>query len=62
MKNCNNCAWFCHSDGKCYGTEIRLAGIGLPKKPKTGTGCGAWQADGLTDDERDAFMTMEMER
>ena len=61
-KNCNNCAWFCHSDRKCYGTEARLTGISLPKKPKTGTGCFAWSSDGLTDEERDAFMTMEMER
>ena len=59
-KKCKTCAWFCHADGKCYGTEIRLKGIGLPKKPKTGNGCCAWAFDGLEDWERetDALVTM----
>lgn len=60
-KNCSNCAWFCHADGKCYGTEARLNGIHLPKIPKTGDGCCAWTFDGLKEWEReDALVTKEM--
>lgn len=62
-KNCNNCAWFCHAEGKCYGTEARLSGIQLAKKPKTGTGCRAWSFDGLEEWEReDTLMTMGDEK
>lgn len=59
---CNNCAWYCHADGKCYGTEARLSGIALPKKPRTGNGCHAWSSDGLSDEEREEYTLMTMEK
>lgn len=55
-KNCMNCAWFCHSDQRCYG--ICNGG----KAPKWSV-CGHWTADGLSDQEReelDTLVTMEM--
>ena len=65
-KNCTNCAWFCHADGKCYGTEFILDGmeIGavLTEAPEEGC-CRDWAFDGLKDEEReelDALVTMEM--
>ena len=58
-KNCINCAWFCHADGKCYGVE----GVpqGYPTVPN-GCECSTWTFDGLKDEEReelDALVTME---
>ena len=53
-RKCGNCAWYCHSDGKCYGNGAALA-VGAPfaivmddKKPA----CGKWENDGLQDWER----------
>lgn len=72
-KNCNNCAWFCHRDGKCYGNNGTIYGhrtvpetVKLPywnecrecEYRDYPVRCGAWSSDGLTDEERDAFMTM----
>lgn len=64
-KKCNNCAWYCHADGKCYGREDRLhrgadmfAYIYKPEEPRD---CSLWAFDGLEDWEReelDALMTM----
>ena len=63
MDSCKNCAWYCHSDGKCYGTDARLDGIVRAQKP-IGIKCTFWQFDGLEDWEREeseALMTMEPE-
>lgn len=66
-KNCKTCAWYCHSDGLCYGipmkpfqmgTEVVLA-IGYPPIKN---GCEYWAFDGLEEWEREeteALMTME---
>lgn len=62
-KNCANCAWFCHADGKCYGSWTGDA-YEIPNSVKE-SGCRFWSADGLTDEERadlypqEALMTME---
>ena len=57
-KNCNNCAWYCHADGKCYGAASDGTYL-----PLINTGrCKNWAADGLSDEEReelDALVTME---
>ena len=59
MKTCKNCAWYCHSDGKCYGRCYdgdRVTIFGL-----TGC-CSDWTFDGLGDWEREpeeALVTME---
>ena len=63
MRNCCNCAWFCHSDESCY-----KPGLFLPKEqiaPKY-TVCNGWSFDGLDDWEREQIanpsnilMTME---
>ena len=52
-KNCKTCAWYCHSNGKCYGTKWILDGreIGLPLF-QDGY-CKNWSFDGLEEWERD---------
>lgn len=65
-KNCGTCAWYCHSNGMCYGNDMMLAGIeaGTPMDEKH-EACGHWAFDGLEEWEREAFrpeavlMTME---
>ena len=65
MKNCNNCAWYCHSDGNCYGTKARLfALVPASKAFVTSVSCESWAYDGLEDWEREeldqaALVTME---
>ena len=64
-KSCINCAWFCHADGKCYGTPFLLEGMEvgavLTTDPADGC-CRDWAFDGLEDWERsDALVTMECE-
>lgn len=57
MGNCNNCAWYCHADGKCYGS----CADGCAALPELNTGiCLNWSYDGLEDWERepDTLMTM----
>lgn len=50
MGNCNNCAWFCHADGRCYGSDPD----GNEALPVLNTGiCHNWQFDGLEDWERE---------
>ena len=63
-KNCNNCAWFCHADGRCYGLATQPYGapftVGIEIKRE---GCDMWTFDGLEDWEReqtDTLVTMEM--
>lgn len=52
MKTCNTCAWFCHSDGKCYGgTDI--SGKGAEYVRERAFACKVWTFDGLDDWERD---------
>lgn len=57
-KKCNNCAWFCHADHRCYG--ICNGG----KAPEWSV-CGHWTFDGLEDWEREdceqtALVAMEV--
>ena len=56
--NCNNCAWFCHSDGKCYGNHFTLVEImkGIPTDARNI--CGDWSFDGLEDWEREELDTL----
>ena len=63
MKNCNNCAWFCHRDRKCYGLAVERYKVAIFCCP-TDPGCERWDFDGLEDWERepDALVTMEMEK
>ena len=51
-KNCKNCAWYCHSDGCCYGTKARLYGSVKAAKPSWHC-CEDWTFDGLEDWERE---------
>ena len=56
---CNTCAWFCHSDGRCYGATFEGSRMSLATRE---TGCGRWSFDGLKDEERedaDALVTMD---
>ena len=63
---CKTCAWYCHSDGKCYGTQARLSGLVDAVDPIiTCVACEDWAFDGLEDWEREdceksALMTMEL--
>ena len=58
-KSCINCAWFCHSDGKCYGTPFMLEGLEvgavLTEAPEEGC-CRDWAFE-----QTDALVTMEAE-
>lgn len=61
MNNCGNCAWYCHSDNKCYGTVARLYGI-VPSTEQRDPGdeaCGQWQFDGLEQWERETTPAVE---
>ena len=53
-KKCNNCAWYCHSDGKCYGTVARLYGEveSCEYRDARSEACEQWAFDGLEDWER----------
>ena len=69
-KNCNNCAWFCHADRRCWAHQFELQDNPLVnhrdwtfavKDPNLWI-CMYWTADGLTDEERedtDALVTMD---
>ena len=51
-KNCNNCAWYCHADGKCYGGNDD----GIPVYAHVNAhnrNCHYWTFDGLEDWERE---------
>ena len=60
-KNCNNCAWFCHADGRCWKDSIG-ENPAYPMTVKKDWYCGCWTFDGLEDWERedtDALMAMD---
>ena len=65
MKNtCKNCAWYCHSDGRCYGNDMGV-GLEIFKPADQENQCPDWSFDGLDDWERQdcektALMTMEL--
>lgn len=55
MRTCNECAWYCHTDGRCYGNGAALA-VGHPfavAMDQNSRACGKWEFDGLEDWERD---------
>ncbi len=65
-QKCKNCAWFCHTDGRCYATAARLSGLVPASYPAVfgELACRDWTFDGLEDWEREpeeALMTMEAE-
>ena len=57
--NCNNCAWYCHLNGRCYAEAIQDE---LAVEVSPDDTCLDWTSDGLTDEEREEYtlMTMEM--
>ena len=57
MENCNNCAWYCHSDGNCY--YMSYTGW-IDRKPED-KGCINWTFDGLKEWEREQMLLMTME-
>lgn len=59
MNDCKTCAWYCHADGKCY-VPLYTEPMDIPEWMRRS--CLCWTADGLTDEEREAYtlMTMEM--
>ena len=63
-KKCNNCAWYCHSDGRCYGQMATICGypVGIGDGMRNRWACSNWSFDGLGDQERedlDTLVTME---
>ena len=58
MNNCKNCAWYCHSDGHCYGSETALV-YGPNPLSFVHRGeerqCRRWAFDGLEDWEREEY-------
>ena len=60
-KNCNNCAWFCHADGKCYVPKgIYVSGRLIPFNVNFAC-CQDWTSDGLEDWEREEHTLVTME-
>ena len=60
-KNCKTCAWFCHTDGKCYAGPERID-RGAEYVRDRAMACKTWTFDGLEEWERqacEALMTME---
>ena len=47
MKTCKMCAWYCHTDGKCYVPCMR------PSEVNKEYSCHDYTFDGLEDWERD---------
>ena len=59
MKNCSNCAWYCHGDSQCYGNGCHEE---LAVEVSPDHVCKYWMSDGISDEEReelDALVTME---
>jgi len=62
---CNSCAWYCHSDGRCWANSMG-ENPAYPLTVQPSWSCDEWTADGLIDEERaslyaDALVTMEVE-
>ena len=60
IRNCTNCAWYCHADGKCYGNPYHVGAELLFAASERS--CDDYAFDGLSDEEReelDALVTME---
>ena len=55
IRNCNNCWWYCHSDGYCYPDGYK---VGIPKH--SDTACEKWHSDGLTDTERRQLVVLSL--
>lgn len=58
MGNCNNCAFYCHGNSKCYGNAIRDE-MAVDVDP--GRSCADWTFDGLKEWEREQVLLMTME-
>ena len=56
-KGCNNCAWYCHTDGNCYATRARLSGM-IPASEPVADVCDDWAFDGLEDRERESYKSL----
>ena len=61
MNTCKNCAWYCHSDGRCYGNLALLAGEEIGCVVDINRSCRKWSFDGLEDWERDQLDPSNME-
>ena len=62
-KNCENCWFYCHSDGKCYVIPTTGCADEFGIKVNMSTACSDWVFDGLQDWEREpeeALVTMEV--
>lgn len=62
-QKCKNCAWFCHTDGRCYGNKMNV-GLEIFSPADQENRCPDWTFDGLEDWEREeteALMAMEAE-
>lgn len=59
MNTCKTCAWYCHSDGKCYvPTTMDPWKVSEVQKK---IGCMGWSFDGLADEEREEYALMAKE-
>ena len=47
---CNDCCWYCHTDGRCY-KGGKWTFLGYVEKPDM-VNCRDWQFDGLENWER----------
>lgn len=54
MEKCNTCAWYCHSDGKCWKDSLG-ENPAYPITVRPEWVCESWAADGLTDEERKEY-------
>lgn len=62
-RNCTNCWWHCHTDGRCYVDPRSAIDEDYALKIKMTGPCFDWRFDGLQDWERedeDALVAMEV--
>ena len=60
-KKCNNCWLYCHLDGKCYEDPRSHYDAEYAVKVNPDDVCCVWSPDGLTQEERDALLAVELD-
>ena len=59
-KNCTNCFFYCHTDGRCYADPRSACDEDYALKLNLVTACCDWVFDGLEDWERETVEVMEV--
>lgn len=59
IRNCNNCWFYCHSDGRCYVDPRTAYDEDYALRVVITQPCTDWQYDGLKDWERESEGVLE---